>query len=255
MCHRLAAIVEQSYAGDDAAFRQRCRSAQRRRRAAIALLRICTGIVPDDARLQSALARSLALALPLRLKRPVLVEAALPVSDCSVLAREAREEGATRGWSSLHRKYSTQDMPIERLPSGARLRARLASCLLPEFPRRFGSSRFGPAEALRFANLFVVRYTTDGRHGQRGLAGHVDEPLVSFVLTLSASDEYAGGGTAFDIGGWRGRQVVRPDQGDAVCFLGRLWHEALEISGGERLVLVGLIERREMTEERNCHAP
>lgn len=154
------------------------RKARRRRRAAIALLQLCKGTTPEGRKVQTALAKSLALALPRRLARPSIMTNALGHDDCRALACEACTEGALHGWSSLHRKYSTQDMPIERLrANGDRIRAHLTEHLLPEFPKRFGS-QFGPHGELRYVSLFVVRYTVDELNGQRGLAGHVDESLV-----------------------------------------------------------------------------
>lgn len=176
----LATLVEAAEGvGDDDRLRRS--RARRRRRAAIALLRICrnsrAGVAPDDARLQAALARGLALALPRRLSRPNVAHSVLPPAECEALAREAKCVGAQNGWGSLHRKYSTHDMPVERLASGPRLLERLRATLLPEFPKRFGA-RFGPEAALRFINLFVVRYTASKADGQQGLDGHVDESLV-----------------------------------------------------------------------------
>jgi len=233
--------------GDGDGDRKRRRLSRRRRRASIALLRLCAGKPPpDDVRLQMALARGLALALPRRLARPTIIEDVLSPAECLSLACEARAEGAAHGWGSLHRKYSTQDMPVERLPSGPRIHAKLRAELLPEFVRRFGP-RFGPSEALRFVSLFVVRYVADtaADGGQRGLAGHVDESLLSFVLTLSRADAFDGGGTSFERSGCGGPVVIRPQQGHAVLFLGRVYHEALPIHRGERLVLVGLLAREE----------
>ena len=229
MMSALADLIDVVHHGAPVVDSVRRRSARRRRRAAIALLRVCSGSTPpDDARLQAALARSLALALPRRLSRPTVVDEALTPSECATLIVECRAEGSSvRGWGSLHRKYSTQDMPIDRLPCGSTVRAKLTAQLVPEF-KRFGA-RFGPPESLDFISLFVVRYTasTEEEGGQRGLAGHIDESFLSFVLQLSADEAFDGGGTSFEIGGCSSPLVMRPGMGSAVLFLGRVWHEAL----------------------------
>ena len=248
-CHtwfafKLARIVDTEPNAENADRLKRSR-ARRRRRAAIALLRLSQRALETGDALQTALGKSLALALPRRLGRPTIVGGILSICDCELLMREAVAEGRSRGWGSLHRNYSTQDMPIERLPSGERIREALYAELVPEYPRRFGP-RFEPAEALSFINLFIVRYTADvaEQGGQAGLAGHLDTSLLSFVLQLSPQDAFVGGGTSFLVGGCSEPVVIHPGQGSAVLFLGRVWHEALPICRGERLALVGLLERR-----------
>ena len=245
--NKLARMVDTEPNAEHADRLKRSR-ARRRRRAAIALLRLSQRTLETGDALQKALGKSLALALPRRLGRPTIVGGVLSICDCELLMREAVAEGRSRGWGSLHRNYSTQDMPIERLPSGARVRAALYAELVPEYPRRFGP-RFEPAEALSFINLFIVRYTADAAEhgGQAGLAGHLDTSLLSFVLQLSPEDAFGGGGTSFLVGGCSEPVVIHPGQGSAVLFLGRVWHEALPICRGERIVLVGLLERRTRT--------
>lgn len=219
-----------------------------RQRAAVALLHLSGSQPPDSMRLQHTLARSLALALPRRLAEPQIVHNVLEPCECKALIDECRIHGQ---WRSLHRKYATVDMPIELLPSGPRLLAKMRECLLPQFATLFGK-RYGPTESLEFRHgsglpgLFVVRYSClentreDGVPPQRGLAGHVDESLVSFVLTLSSTADFTGGGTRFERAS---PAVVRPPCGSAVLFLGRVWHEGVPITTGERFVLVGLVNR------------
>ena len=206
-----------------------------RRRAATALLRVCAHAPPPDSgRLQTALARSLAFALPRRLATPRLVEQVMAPDECQALIESARENGS---WGSLHRKYSTVDLPLEKLDGGAAILDLMRRRVLPHYPLAFGR-RFGPAADLAFVSCFVVRYTAD-KGGQAGLAGHVDESFVSFVLQLSDDADYEGGGTRFERAG-----VLNPGRGNAILFLGRVWHEAVPISRGERYVLVGLLNRR-----------
>ena len=77
------------------------------------------------------------------------------------------------------------------------------------------------------------------------MGGHVDESHLSFVLQLSESGEFEGGGTRFE----REPRVLTPGRGNALIFLGRVWHEAVPITRGERFVLVGLLNRRAGEEE------
>lgn len=223
-----------------------------RRRAAVALLRLCSaGAPPDSARLQQAMARSLALALPRDLATPRVVPLLEP-DECASLIDEARAHGRAHGWQSLHRKYSTVDMPVSLLPSGEQLERLLRLRALPLFAKLFGE-QYGPASSLEFVHgsglpgLFVVRYACGAAEhaqqgvSQRGLAGHVDESICSLVLTLSEASEYSGGGTRFERSS---PPVLKPDRGSAVLFLGKCWHEGVAITSGERFVLVGLVNRR-----------
>jgi hypothetical protein len=50
-----------------------------------------------------------------------------------------------------------------------------------------------------FDDVFVVKYDGTVQNGQQSLTWHYDAGDVSFMLALSASDSYTGGGTAFDV--------------------------------------------------------
>ena len=167
------------------------------------------------------------------------------------LIEEARASGE---WRALHRKYSTCDLPLDKLPSGPHVVRMLIEHALPLFVHQFGD-QFGPAEDLRFVHgqglpgLFLVRYAcdkageedADSTLQQRGLGGHVDESLLSMVITLSdPAVDFQGGGTKFE----GVSDVARPDRGGAVLFLGKVWHEGVAITTGERYVLVGLVNRK-----------
>lgn len=250
---RLAALIERS----GTTTRSNVDTARLRRRAAIALLRLCDP-PPESGRLQVALARGFALALPRRLGSPWVVPALMSPAECAGLIAEATAYGASNGWGSLHRKYATTDMVTDLLPSGPRVRELMRDRALPLFARRFGR-RYGPPSDLEFKSLFVARYEAPhdaqqprcapaGRVGaEPGLGGHVDESMLSLVLQLSADGAFVGGGTTFEVGGGaRGAepQLVLPGCGGAVLFLGRVYHAAAPITAGTRHVLVALIERR-----------
>ena len=59
-------------------------------------------------------------------------------------------------------------------------------------------------------------------------------------MTLNHTSEFDGGGTYFE----HADLHVSPEQGDAVCFLGKVFHEGRPITRGLRFVLVALIDRR-----------
>lgn len=137
-----------------------------RRAAAIALIRLYgdTSGQQQSGRLQQALARGLALALPQRLSTPQLVPAMLSAAECATLLAQADAHALRRGWGSLHRQYPTVDITVDQLSCGAELRATLATRLLPLFAERFGA-QYGPASSLDFRDLFVAKYDADTADG------------------------------------------------------------------------------------------
>ena len=158
-----------------------------RRAAAIALIRLHGGgsACGFSSRVQAALARGLALALPRRLGLPQVVPGLLSEAECTTLLQQAEAHASQHGWGSLHRQYPTVDITLDKLGCGSMVRQRLAASLLPLYAERFGA-QYGPASALDFRDLFVAKYdATPGAGGQRGLDGHVDASMLSMVLQLN----------------------------------------------------------------------
>ena len=211
-------------------------SQRERRAAAIALARLHPK-PPDAERTQAALARGLALALPRRLATPRVRRALLSAAECDALVAQATAHAAAHGWGSMHRKYPTTDISVADLACGAAVRAALHARALPAFAA-YGA-QFGPASELRFRDLFVAKYDADAAGGQRGLDGHIDCSFLSMVLQLNPTADFEGGGTRFE----HRDLVVRPEQGDGVLFLSKLYHEGVPIRSGTRYILVGLIVR------------
>ena len=211
--------------------RPRARPARARARAAIALARLRKP--PDAERTQAALARGLALALPRRLATPRVRRALLSAAECDALVAQATAHAAAHGWGSMHRKYPTTDIAVADLACGAAVRAALHARALPAFAA-YGA-QFGPAAELRFRDLFVAKYDADAAGGQRGLDGHIDCSFLSMVLQLNPTADFEGGGTRFE----HRDLVVRPEQGDGVLFLSKLYHEGVPIRRGTRYIWWG----------------
>ena len=90
-----------------------------RRAAAIALTRICgRSAQRGSERLQQALARGFALALPRSLSMPQLVPGLLSEAECATTLEQAEEYATQHGWGSLHRQYPTVDLAVDKLPCG-----------------------------------------------------------------------------------------------------------------------------------------
>jgi hypothetical protein len=209
-----------------------------RRAAAVALLQICRihPYLRDSLRVQSSIARGLALALPRRMSTPRLLRRLLSSDECLRLLESARRHGEEHGWGSIHRLYPTVDLPVSALCGGAEVAELVAARAFPAFERLFGAS-CGPPGSLMLRDCFVVKYEAGG---QTGLAGHVDPSFLSLVMTLNQTSDFGGGGTYFEHTG----RTVSPDQGDAVCFLGKVFHEGRPVTRGTRYVLVALVDRR-----------
>eukprot|EP00316_Scyphosphaera_apsteinii_P009360 CAMPEP_0119340934 /NCGR_PEP_ID=MMETSP1333-20130426/101308_1 /TAXON_ID=418940 /ORGANISM="Scyphosphaera apsteinii, Strain RCC1455" /LENGTH=239 /DNA_ID=CAMNT_0007352799 /DNA_START=42 /DNA_END=761 /DNA_ORIENTATION=+ len=208
----------------------------RRRAAAIALIKLSSKLCkPLSERMQAAAARGLALALPKRLATPRLVPGLLSTAECTLLLGEAEAYGQVHGWGSLHRKYPTVDLSVAKLPCGESINQLMKERALPAFSHLFGAE-YGPPGQLRFRDLFVAKYEA---HEQAGLSGHVDASFLSLVMQLNSPDEFEGGGTYFE----HSDMLLRPEQGNAAFFLGKVFHEGRCITRGRRFVLVALIDR------------
>jgi hypothetical protein len=213
-----------------------------RRAAAVALLQMCRSHphLRGSWRVQSCIARGLALALPPRLSTPRLLRHLLCVEECLSLLSSARKHGEEHGWGSIHRLYPTVDLPLAALCGGAEVAARVSARAFAAFESLFGAS-CGPPESLTLRDCFVAKYEAGG---QAGLAGHVDPSFLSLVMTLNPTAEFDGGGTYFE----HADRTVSPEQGDAVCFLGKVFHEGRPITRGVRYVLVLLADRRSQSQ-------
>ena len=95
-------------------------------------------------------------------------------------------------------------------------------------------AQFGPASASYLATNRSRKRSSDAdaAGGQRGLDGHIDCSFLSMVLQLNPTRDFEGGGTRFE----HRDLVVRPEQGDGVLFLSKLYHEGVPIRRGTRAV-------------------
>ena len=92
---------------------------------------------------------------------------------------------------------------------------------------------FLPFLLIGFDDLFVVKYDAAF---QKELVRHFDGGDVSFMIALSSTTDYDGGGTQFDC---LEEEVVHLDCGDVILFDADLYHQGLSITRGTRYLLVG----------------
>ena len=83
-----------------------------------------------------------------------------------------------------------------------------------------------------YDDLFVVKYEAKK---QKELLRHFDGGSVSFMIALSDSNDYDGGGTKFDCL----EETLHLEVGDIVLFDANLYHKGIEITKGTRYLLVG----------------
>ncbi len=82
---------------------------------------------------------------------------------------------------------------------------------------------------------FIVKY--DYENGQKSLKPHHDSSVYTINVALNSSDEYTGGGVNFIS---KNCSFLNKTPGYLLLHPGRIthYHEALEITGGKRYVLV-----------------
>ena len=91
-------------------------------------------------------------------------------------------------------------------------------------------------EHLELRDAFFVRYSAAPGH-QRALETHTDGSIFSFNILLSDTRAFEGGGTWFEALDL----TVTPPRGAALGHSGQLRHSGVEITCGERYILVGFI--------------
>lgn len=96
----------------------------------------------------------------------------------------------------------------------------------------------------QFVRLMLSRYLPGMRYGS-----HMDEAVIdgkrtdiSFTLFLSAQDSYQGGELVLE--DTSGERSWKLDEGDVLLYPSTYLHRVNEVTGGERLVVVGWITSR-----------
>lgn len=138
-----------------------------------------------------------------------------------------------------HSAFPTTDIPVLGTPLLAYLPDLVRSRLLENMARHFG---FHPTRDLDFRDIFIVKYAANA---QKGLEAHTDGCLMSFNILLSHPDDFQGGGTWFE----STNEIMRLNQGDALYHDARITHRGVDISKGERYILVGFVDTKDTVEK------
>ena len=130
-----------------------------------------------------------------------------------------------------HSAFPTTDIAIKETPL-AYLGDMIKQRLFPMLGDHFG---FDACRDLAFRDIFIVKYSASS---QRGLKAHTDGCLMSFNVLLSHPNDFDGGGTWFK----SIDSVVQLAQGDCVYHDANIVHQGIDITRGERYILVGFVD-------------
>ncbi|CAO3598528.1 unnamed protein product [Absidia cylindrospora] len=174
---------------------------------------------------------------------PTLLPQLLSAKECRHIMDHIPSASSNDWTTTRHSAFPTTDIPIGTCPPlqylVSLLQQRLVDSVLAPV---YG---FAPGQ-LGFRDLFLVRYNSQA---QQGLAPHTDGCLMSFTILVNPPAEFDGGGTQFFIASPRKAEsedsviVVRPThQGDAVHHDACIKHQGLDITRGQRILLVGFVD-------------
>ncbi|KAI7902856.1 uncharacterized protein BX663DRAFT_551725 [Cokeromyces recurvatus] len=145
------------------------------------------------------------------------------------------------GWTTdRHSAFATTDIPIRTAHESPlrSLEALVKERLFPELAAYYGFK----VSDLEFRDIFLVKYTATG---QRGLRLHQDGCLFSVTVLISHEDDFEGGGTYYK----SIDDIVYLKQGDCAYHDAHVMHSGVDISKGERYVLVGFIDTLDTIEK------
>lgn len=158
----------------------------------------------------------------------VEMDGLLTDQQCELLIDAACRRASVVGWAvERHQNYTTQDVKIWNLNSPVAIEV-FRECLAEPMRTTIAQSYGLPRSSVQVDDGFVVRYAVGA---QTSLKFHRDGSIVSGIVSLSASDEYSGGGTAFIDGA-----SYRPEKGCGILFGGQRRHSGVEITRGERFI-------------------
>ncbi|SAL99824.1 hypothetical protein [Absidia glauca] len=166
---------------------------------------------------------------------PCLIPQLLTQDECQTILDQLPGATSTEWTTARHSAFPTTDIPIATTPS--------LRYLMPLLQDRLVSSVLAPIygfarHQLGFRDLFLVRYDSQA---QQGLAPHTDGCLMSFSILINSPDDFEGGGTLFYTGS--NTVMMRPThQGDVVHHDACITHQGVNITRGERIILVGFVD-------------
>ncbi|KAG2220812.1 hypothetical protein INT45_004473 [Circinella minor] len=165
---------------------------------------------------------------------PQKIQHLFSFEECSNILKQCSELNS--GWTTArHSAFPTTDIPIRKDNNNnlGYLIDWLYERLFPQMSSYYGFHY--TRRDLDFRDVFIVKYAADA---QRGLKLHTDGCLMSFNLLISHQDDFQGGGTYFE----SIDNDVQLNQGDCVFHDARIMHRGIDITQGERYILVGFVD-------------
>ena len=159
----------------------------------------------------------------------------LSAAQCAAMVAEAEAFSHARGgWTTArHHSVPTTDLPLSSLPGAmATFNEAMARCVAPLAAASYPWLR----GQLRVHDAFLVRYDANG--GQASLPPHRDQGQLSMTLSLSAGEDFEGGGTSFKA---RGGAAVTLQQGGLLLFPSHLVHGGVAITSGRRYIIAAFL--------------
>lgn len=142
------------------------------------------------------------------------------------------------GWTTTrHRNYPTTDLPVSKIPMLKTFVFNLIhKNVFPEFKKHFELNDL----FLDMNDVFVVKYDANN---QNKLKKHRDGSAFSFNILLSDPKNFQGGGTKFYYKeeNEENEEIIMNEKGSLIIHSGFIEHEGIEITKGQRYILVGFI--------------
>jgi hypothetical protein len=138
------------------------------------------------------------------------------------------------GWTkNRHVFFPTTDIPLEYIQDKQIVSAvnKQVSCLISQASQVYAIEE----SRITIDDAFVVKYSCQESGGQRKLAEHQDGSELTFNILLSNKSDFMGGGTRLTTNFHKDFCLER---GQMLCHAGKQKHLGLEITSGERYLLV-----------------
>lgn len=173
----------------------------------------------------------------LKYKNCFLERAIIDRCTCDWLCMETKKhvKNTTNEWKTNHHdSYKTHHIPIDELPpilmNYILITFQYKLCDLISDLYKIDMNYF----SMNINDAFIVKYSLDT---QTKLVQHEDNSCISVILQLNNESEFEGGGTRFLNG-----LEFNLKQGEAIIFGSKHKHSGIEITYGERMLLVFFIE-------------
>ncbi|KAI8875635.1 hypothetical protein K501DRAFT_327408 [Backusella circina FSU 941] len=164
-------------------------------------------------------------------KQPIMKQHLLSEQECQTVLDICHKKLGAQWTMGRHSAFATVDIPIRDDEQLAYLEPIVRQRLFPLLATHY---QFKVSD-LAFRDIFLVKYSAVG---QRGLKLHTDGCLFSLTLLISNEHDFQGGGTYYA----STDTVLHLKQGDCAYHDAHIMHSGVDITQGERYILVAFID-------------